>query len=143
MANTYAVYNSGNILIEYWCGDVFFSEISELLSKQDHDSRIQSHTCEIVDFRDANLILTNEEITNITSRLKGGHKSKKIALIINNPSWDVACSYSRFAWSEGIELLAFLSLDAACAWIEFDTQHIQTKLSQLKAGLWVELEGEL
>jgi hypothetical protein len=143
MANTYAVYNSGGIVIEYWCGDVYFDEVVLHQIKQQADQRITPSSSEIIDFRDANLCFSDSEVVQFSARLANNKPAinkpvKRMALVTQLSDWDQACLYSQKAWGQDVEVVVFHTLDAACAWIDFDSKHIEKKLKQLKLGLMVE-----
>lgn len=140
MANTYAVYNSGKMLIEYWCGDIYYEELSQHLIKQHSDDRVMSALYEVIDMRDANIQLSDEEIIAVSEQIMRSEPLKKVAMIINKQEWDKASLYSSKTWDLNVDVIAFHTLEAACAWIQFDSQHIDKKLKQLKAGLLVESE---
>ena len=140
MANTYAVYNSGKMLIEYWCGDNYYEELSQHLIKQHSDDRVMCALYEVIDMRDANIQLSDEEIIAVSEQIMRSEPLKKVAMIINKQEWDKASLYSSKTWDLNVDVIAFHTLEAACAWIQFDRQHIDKKLKQLKAGLLVESE---
>ena len=139
MANTYAVYNSGRILLEYWCGDIYFDELLKHQAKQHCDERIQLATAEVIDFRDANIHLSDHDILSISERIIKNQPLKKVAMVIHKRDWDKASLYSRNAWDLDVDVIAFYSLEAACSWIDFDSKHIEKKLKQMKLGLMAEL----
>jgi hypothetical protein len=142
MANTYAVYNSGKIMLEYWCGDIYFEELLAHQIKQKSDDRLQYILAEIVDFRDAKVYLSDHDVVKVSDRITRNSLIKKVAMVINRCDWDKASLYSRSAWTQDVEVIAFHTIEAACAWVQFDSKHIESKLKQLKAGLLVEFQRD-
>jgi len=138
MSNTYAVYNSGKIMLEYWFGDIYYEELLEHQIKQQSDDRVKVFSNEIVDFRDATFHLTDTDVIQMSEKLSTNMLLKKVALVINRQDWDQASLYSKNAWQLDVEVIAFHTLEAACAWIGLDSTNIEKKLKQLKAGLLVE-----
>ncbi|MFT6153385.1 MAG: putative methyltransferase [Bermanella sp.] len=141
MANTYAVYSSGQVVLEYWCGDIYFDELMKHQLKQKSDARITSQSSEIVDFRDVNTCLTDMEIVKFSETLANNNLIKKIALITHIKDWEQATLFSKKAWYLDVEVIIFHTVEAACAWVGFDSKNIDKKLNQLKLGLIAESEA--
>jgi hypothetical protein len=142
MANTYAVYSSGQIVLEYWCGDIYFDELMAHQLKQQSDTRITPQSSEIVDFRDVNTYLSDSDVVKFSETLAKSNLTKKIALITRIKDWEQATLFSKKAWFLDVEVIVFHTVEAACAWVDFDSKHIEKKLNQLKLGLTAETEPE-
>ena len=140
MANTYAVYNSGEIMLEYWCGDIYYDELLNHQIKQHNDERAQLALSELIDFRDAKIHLSDSDVIEVSEKMIRTQPLKKVAMLINKEDWDKASLYSRQAWNLDVDVIAFHTLEAACAWIQFDSNSIEKKLKQLKLGLLAEIE---
>ena len=138
MPNAYGVYNEGTIVIEYWTGEMDFEEVLNHQIQQCKDLRIHKISSEIIDLRDAIGNLSDLEASSITNALNPDSPEKRMALIINRSDWALANQYSQSAWRKKVEVVTFYSVDAACAWLELDREHIEFKLKQLKKGLMVE-----
>ena len=62
MANTYGIYNSGSVVLEYWFGNVKAKELFEHQQLQEADDAISDLATSIVDFRDVTFDLTDDEV---------------------------------------------------------------------------------
>jgi hypothetical protein len=142
VANTYAVYNSGKVKLEYWCGDIYAKELLLHQIKQRDDIRVELVTFEIIDFRDANFHLSNKNVVEVSDHITIKQVSKHVAMIVNKCDWEQANLYSRQAWNVEVDVIAFHTVEAACAWIQLDSKNIVNKLKQLKTGLMAELVSE-
>lgn len=126
-------------MLEYWFGQVGYDEVLNHQIKQESDERVTGVKCEIVDFRDADFTLSDSNILNVSESLSRKFRSKKVALVIDQKDWERANLYSKSAWQVDVDVLAFYTLEAACAWIGYDCIQIEKKFKQLKAGLIAEL----
>jgi hypothetical protein len=110
--------------------------------KQQSDTRITPQSSEIVDFRDVNTYLSDSEVVKFSETLAKSNLTKKIALITRIKDWEQATLFSKKAWYLDVEVIVFHTVEAACAWVDFDSMHIEKKLNQLKLGLTAETEHE-
>lgn len=137
MPNTYGIYNSGSVVLEYWRGRVQAKELFEHQRLQEVDTGIASHATTIVDFRDVMFDITDEEVVQFAHAFTQDVQcqKKRMALLICDEDWERASLYSQQVWREEVEVIAFHTLDAACAWLNLDASNIETKINELKNGL--------
>ena len=137
MSNTYGIYNSGSVVLEYWAGTVRAKELFDHQRMQEVDEGIADHAMTIVDFRDVKFEISDKEVVQFADAFTQDSKcqKKRMALLICDEDWDRASLYSQQVWSEDVEVIAFHTLDAACAWLNLDASNIDSKINELKNGL--------
>jgi len=137
MSNTYGIYNSGSIVLEYWEGLVRAEELFGHQRLQEVDPGIAEHATTIVDFRNVTFEISDTDVLNFAQAFTKNSPctKKKMALVISEVDWEKASLYSQQVWSDDVEVIAFHSLEAACAWLNLDSANIETKLLELKNGL--------
>jgi hypothetical protein len=134
MANEYGVFNQGTVVLEYWCGAVTLEELLEHESEQSEDAIIQSASMVIADCRDAFFQLDQTGVATISQSTlsREGYSQKKVALIINPDTWDIANDYSEQFWGTSNDVLCFHGIEAASAWLDLDSTNLKKRFMKLK-----------
>lgn len=137
MTNTYGIYNSGSVVLEYWCGRVGAQELFQHQRLQEVDSGIADHATTIVDFREVIFDISDEEVVQFAHAFTQDIQcqKKRMALVICDEDWDRASLYAQQVWREDVEVIAFHTMEAACAWLNLDASNIESKINELKNGL--------
>ena len=134
MANEYGVFNQGTVVLEYWAGEIGLQEMLDHEREQSQDTNIKEGSIVIADCREAVFSLSEPEIQSIchSTLSRVGYQQKKVAIVINPHTWDIANNYSGYSWGSGNDVLCFHSHQAACAWLELDSDNVQKRLMNLK-----------
>jgi hypothetical protein len=134
MANEYGVFNQGTIVLEYWSGEIGLQEMLDHEREQSQDPSLKEGSVVIADCRDAVFSLTEPELRAIcqSTLSRVGYQQKKVAIVINPHTWDIAHNYSAHFWGSSNDVLCFHSHQAACAWLELDSANVQKRLMNLK-----------
>lgn len=134
MANHYGIYNQGTVVLEYWQGDIEFEELIEHELLQIKDKGIIGNGVLLADCSNAIFNIENDRIYKFTQLLKDQDKGRfsKLALIVNENTWQKANIYCLQAWQYNVKALTFYDLAAACHWLNFDEGNILSRLNHLK-----------
>jgi len=134
MANYYGIFNQGSVLLECWEGVITLAEMLQHETLQRDDPLVRDFSLVVADCREATFNLTSEELAQYSQFMlsRGTYSGKKVALIINSESWDMANIYNDLFWSADNEIMSFHSIDAASAWLELDSKNVQNRLARLK-----------
>lgn len=135
MSNTYGIYNSGTVVLEYWNGAIGSGELFEHQGLQDTDNNIASNAIKIVDFRDVQLDLTDHEVIQFAQAFASDCSKQPMALVIKDREWDRASLYAQQLWKDKREVIAFHTMEAACAWFDLDASNIESRIKELKKEL--------
>ncbi|MGR6873178.1 hypothetical protein ACU6U9_12915 [Pseudomonas sp. HK3] len=137
MANDYGVFNQGAVVLEYWSGVITLDELLKHELQQSEDSLIQKCSMVLVDCRDALFKVDQTGVKIFSQHILARQKYtfKKVALLINPNTWDIASDYSEQFWGSDNTVMAFHSLDAASVWLDLDGHNVEKRLFKLKAGL--------
>jgi hypothetical protein len=84
MSNTYGIYNSGTVVLEYWNGTIGSNELFEHQGLQDTDNNIAKNATKIVDFRDVQLDLTDQEVIQFAQTFASDCSEQPMALVIKD-----------------------------------------------------------
>lgn len=137
MANNYGIFNQGTVVLEYWQGVIELEEMIEHQLVQIKDKGIIANGVLLADCRDAIFTVDNDRIYKFTQLLKDQDKGhfKKLAIIVNEKSWEKANIYCLQAWQYNVKALTFYNFSAACLWLNFDEANILSRMQQLKDTL--------
>lgn len=134
MANYYGIFNQGSVLLERWEGVITLAEMLEHETLQRNDPLVGDFSLAVVDCRKATFDLSPKQLAQYSEFIlsRGTYSGKKVALIINSGTWDMANTYNDHFWSAENETMSFHSIDAASAWLELDSKNVQNRLTKLK-----------
>lgn len=134
MANEYGVFNQGAVVLEFWSGVITLDELLAHELEQSQDLTIKDAAIVVADCRDAHFKLDKFDILSISQSTlaRDGYHKKKIAIIINADTWDIANDYSEQFWGTGNEVFCFHSIEAASAWLGLDSKNLQKRFATLK-----------
>ncbi|MCC6139202.1 MAG: hypothetical protein IT389_01140 [Nitrospira sp.] len=138
MPNAYAVLQDGNVVVEFWTGQVTHAELLAHERRHLSDPSIQAGASVLVDAERAHFGTTAEQVKDLVSlygqiigRLKIGRK----ALLVNRETYDRALILIREVEGYGVRGIIFNSLDIACIWLGLDIDMVRGQLQALKAQL--------
>jgi len=138
MPNTYTVLQGGNVVVEFWTGQVTHAELLEHERRHLSDPSIQVDASVLVDAESAHFGTTAEQVRDLVSlygqiigRLKVGRK----ALLVNQETYDRALILIKEVEGYGVRGIVFNSLDIACIWLGLDFDMVRKQLQALKARL--------
>lgn len=136
MPNTYAVINDGSMVVEFWTGQVTHDELLAHERRHLSDPLIKAGASVLVDAQRARFGTTEEEIADIAvlySRLVGKLKVTRMALLVNNETYERALVFMKEVEGYGVKVIIFNSLDIACTWLGLDVNVARKQLQALQA----------
>ncbi|MCS6283925.1 MAG: hypothetical protein H8K08_00745 [Nitrospira sp.] len=136
MPNTYAVINDGSMVVEFWTGQVTHDELLAHERRHLSDPLIKAGASVLVDAQRARFGTTEEEIADIAvlySRVVGKLKVTRMALLVNNETYERALVFMKEVEGYGVKVIIFNSLDIACTWLGLDVNVARKQLQALQA----------
>lgn len=136
MPNTYAVINDGSMVVEFWTGQVTHDELLAHERRHLSDPLIKAGASVLVDAQRARFGTTEEEIADIAvlySRVVGKLKVTRMALLVNNETYERALVFMKEVEGYGVKVIIFNSLDIACTWLGLDVNLARKQLQALQA----------
>jgi hypothetical protein len=136
MPNTYAVINDGSMVVEFWTGQVTHDELLAHERRHLSDPSIKAGAAVLVDAQRARFGTTEEEIADIAvlySRVVGKLKVTRMALLVNNETYERALVFMKEVEGYGVKVIIFNSLDIACTWLGLDVNVARKQLQALQA----------
>lgn len=136
MPNTYAVINDGSMVVEFWTGQVTHDELLAHERRHLSDPLIKAGASVLVDAQRAHFDTTEEEIADIAvlySRVVGKLKVTRMALLVNNETYERALVFMKEVEGYGVKVIIFNSLDIACTWLGLDVNVARKQLQALQA----------
>ena len=136
MPNTYAVINDGSMVVEFWTGQVTHDELLAHERRHLSDPLIKAGASVLVDAQRARFGTTEEEIADIAvlySRVVGKLKVTRMALLVNNETYERALVFMKEVEVYGVKVIIFNSLDIACTWLGLDVNVARKQLQALQA----------
>lgn len=136
MPSTYAVIDDGRIVVEFWTGEVTHDELLAHERRHLSDPLIKAGASVLVDAQRARFGTTEEEIADIAvlySRVVGKLKVTRMALLVNNETYERALVFMKEVEGYGVKVIIFNSLDIACTWLGLDVNVARKQLQALQA----------
>lgn len=136
MPNNYAVLNGGNLVVEFWTGQVTQEELIAHERRHLSDLLIKAGASVLVDAERAQFGTTVEEIKEITDLYRqtiGRLKVGKMALLVNKETYERALVFLKEAEGYGVKVIVFNSIDIACTWLGLDVNVVRSQLKVLQA----------
>lgn len=136
MPNNYTVLNDGSVVVEFWTGQVRQEELLAHERLHLSDPLIKAGATVLVDAERAHFGTTVEEIKEVSDlygRVTGNLKVSRMALLVNEETYERALVFLKQAEGYGVRGIVFNSLDIACIWLGLDVNVARTHLQALRA----------
>lgn len=136
MPNHYAVLNSGSVVVEFWTGQVTHDELLAHERRHLSDPLINAGASVLVHAERAHFGTTGNEIREIADlygQVIGRLKVSRMALLVNNETYERALVFLKEVEEYGVKVIVFNSLDIACTWLGLDVNVARTQLQTLQA----------
>ncbi|MFG0248587.1 MAG: hypothetical protein ACF8OB_06850 [Phycisphaeraceae bacterium JB051] len=139
MPGIYSVLNDGNLVVEYWAGQVSSDEIIEHEIEHTSDPSIKNQSVCLVDGRNAAFDLTREQIqqmADFSNMAPYGQRHTKVAIVCSDSTaYRQSQLYELSMCKQGVSLITFTNMAVACAWLNVDLTLVECAVDQLKNNL--------
>ena len=140
MPVTYVVLNQGSLVLELWVGAISHDVV--LTHERQHlsDASIARGASVLVDATGASFETTTEavhEVTDLCRRSIEKLRVGKVALLVNESTYDRARVYEKQATELGMRVILFNFLDVGCAWLGVDVTRASEEFEKLRSSIFV------
>jgi hypothetical protein len=136
MPVTYVVLNQGSLVLELWTGVVFHEEVLTHERRHLSDASISLGASVLIEATGASFKTTTEsvhEVTDLYRRSIDKLRVGKVALLVNEATYDRARVYEKQSIDHGLRVILFNSLDVACAWVGVDVTRAREAFEKLQS----------
>jgi len=135
MPNNYTVLNGGNVVVEFWTGQVSHDELLAHERRHLSDPLIKGGAAVLVDAERAQFGSTTDEIKDIVGlygQVVGRLKVGRMALLVNKETYQRSLVFLKEVEGYGVKVIVFSTLDVACTWLGLDVEVVRNELVTLR-----------
>lgn len=135
MNGDYKILNNGQLVVEYWEGNVAFDEFIEHEKNHAADLSITVGSSCLVDMRKISTDISIHQISTVATISVNGPRGplhRKIAMVCaENHTFTKSQMYELNICKHGVNIITFTSLPVACAWLNADQLSVSNALDEL------------